>query len=67
MNDLIIWSVVEYYYDSYSYSGIEISDITYFKTKEGAMEYITSLEKRVVEYPENPHTDVTLNTIEVFD
>lgn len=44
----VFFKVIEYEYSSYSYSGIQESSITYFKTRKAAEEF---LKERIAAIP----------------
>lgn len=59
-----IYCVVEYAYNTYSYSGLEEYNREYFQVKEAALQYIKNNNLILKEYPKYDN-ECTLEVIQV--
>jgi len=62
-----VYILTKYEYDSYSYSGILPSEMYVHKTLEGAEKHAEKLGLKIMEYPENPNKDASIEKFELED
>jgi hypothetical protein len=61
-----VYILIEYEHNTFTYDGITESEMSAYKTYKGAEDHAKKLGLRIVEYPENPNKEATIEKLELY-